>query len=94
MIPLARSYKHPLELFEECIAFEDLFIAANILASFGRDVDQLADSILLKPSWGLFLTTLARVEISTLETDEVQCSICKAEYGTDRGEIDGAEPAD
>lgn len=34
------------------------------------------------------------LEISTLETDEVHCSICKAEYGTDRGEIYGAEPAD
>lgn len=38
-----------------------------------------------------FLQTLARVEISTLGTDDVKCSICKLEYGKGRGNT--TEPA-
>lgn len=32
-----------------------------------------------------FIQSLPRVEISTLERDELECSICKLEYGTPRG---------
>ena len=32
-----------------------------------------------------FIQSLPRVEISTLERDELECSICKLEYGTSRG---------
>ena len=37
-----------------------------------------------------FLKNFARVEISTLETEEVQSSICKAEHSTDRGDVGSA----
>lgn len=33
-----------------------------------------------------FLQTLSRVEIGTLGTDDVKCSICKQEYGKTRGD--------
>lgn len=33
-----------------------------------------------------FLQTLARIEINTLQTDEVNCSICKLKYGEFRGD--------
>lgn len=38
-----------------------------------------------------FMQNLSRVEIGTLETDDLRCSICKEEYGKQRG--DSTEPA-
>lgn len=38
-----------------------------------------------------FMQTLSRVEIGTLGTDDLSCSICKEEYGRQRG--DSTEPA-
>lgn len=38
--------------------------------------------------------TSARVDIGALESDEMQCSICKLEYGSYRGEeMPSTEPA-
>lgn len=98
----ARTLVHAsLDLFKECRAFEQY--AANALASFvGGDIGRLADDdkegsggIQFSPSQVEdFVQTLVRVELTTLETDEAHCSICKMEYGTDRGGTDGTEPVD
>lgn len=86
--------------FKECRALEEC--AATILSADGfatDDVDEEREGesigIQLSPSqFEDFLKTSARVEMGALESDEVECSICKLEYGTYRGEeTNNTEPA-
>lgn len=82
-----------LEIFEGYRVFEEQ--EASILVRFGNEVYQLADDeeeleeesgVQFSPSQvDDFIQTLPRVDISTLERDEAECSICKLEYGTHRG---------
>lgn len=67
-------------------------ITATILANDDGDfIDYQADGeegtgIRFSPSQVEdFLQTLSPVEISTLRTDDTKCSICKEEYGKERG---------
>lgn len=58
--------------------------------NFNYDEDQ--SGIQLSPNQvDEFMQTLSRVEIGTLGTDDLSCSICKEEYGKQRG--DSTEPA-
>lgn len=79
------------------IEYRDILdYAANLLASVGGDIDRLreGDSDGEEGSRGFqftasqvedFVQTLVRVDVSTLQTDEANCSICKLEYGAQRG---------
>lgn len=79
--------------------------AANLLARFGGDIDRLRDADDDEEEEGSlgfqftasqvddFMQTLARVEISTLQADDAKCSICKLDYGTQRGGTVSSESA-
>lgn len=75
--------------------------AANLIVRANVGIDLLlADNDEEEESSGIqfsasqvddFLQTLPRVEISTLELEEVKCSICKLDYGTQRGNTTSTE---
>ncbi len=89
-----------LESFKECRAFEEYtttMLSAGGFISDGGDEEREGESIGIQFSPNQvdeFVETSARVEIGALESDEMECSICKFEYGTYKGEeIRSTEPA-
>lgn len=96
----SRLIQASLESFKECRAFEEyaaMMLSAGGFVADGGDEGREEEiiGIQLSPDQvDEFLETSARVEIGALESDEMECSICKLKYGTYRGEdILGPEPA-
>lgn len=82
----ARSIIHTIiELFER-------YRQAELMEFVDDDDDEEESGIQFSPSQvDGFLQTLAPVEVSRLEADEVECPICMLEYGTQRGNNPGME---
>lgn len=77
--------KASLTIFNECRALQE-----PAEDSFARSRGTQFSASQVKD----FLQTADRVDMNTLETDELQCSICRMEYGRDRGGMVGSEPSD
>lgn len=72
---------------EELGAFREF--AANMSATHGGDADQAVEEEGSGVQFSSsqvedFVNALPRVEISSLGTDDLKCSICKLEYGKER----------
>lgn len=98
--PASTLIQASLESFKECRAFEEYaatMLSAGSFIADGGDEEREGESIGIQLSPDQvedLVTTSARVEIGALESDEMECSICKLEYGTYRGEeICSIEPA-
>lgn len=81
-----------IESFKECRAFEEYaatMLSAGSFIADGGDEEREGESIGIQFSPNQvdeFMETSGRVEICALESDEMECSICKMEYGIYRGE--------